>query len=127
MKNKSFSKLSFSEKEAKLTAVLDLKTGGLLYSNELLQIADALPLKQQYTIRLYRSNAAYWEVLSLDRSIRIRPILTPTKPDGASAVVSWSVKDPSGTRQLHIFIPPTRVKKGTRLYESKRMETTHRL
>lgn len=121
MKNKAFSKLSIPEKEAKISSVLDSKTDGLLYAAELQRIAEALPLRQQYTVKLYRSNADYWHVLSLDRSIRIRPILTPSSPGGASAVVTWSVKDPVGTRQLHIFIPPSRGKKGTRIYEQKRM------
>jgi hypothetical protein len=127
MKNKAFSKLSIPEKEAKISSVLDSKTNGLLHAAELQRIAEALPLRQQYTVKLYRSNADYWHVLSLDRSIRIRPVLTPSSPGGASAVVTWSVKDPVGTRQLHIFIPPSRGKKGTRIYEQKRMEAAHGL
>ena len=84
MKNKAFSKLSIPEKEAKISSVLDSKTNGLLYAAELQRIAEALPLRQQYTVKLYRSNADNWHVLSLDRSIRIRPILTPSSPGGAS-------------------------------------------
>ena len=64
MKNKAFSKLSIPEKEAKISSVLDSKTNGLLYAAELQRIAEALPLRQQYTVKLYRSNADYWHVLS---------------------------------------------------------------
>ena len=127
MKYKAFSKLSHTEKEAKITGALDRKTDGLLYTNELRQIASAVPLRQQYTIRLYRSSTEYWRMLSADRSIRIRPILTPRDPKGASAVITWSVRDPVGTRQLHIFIPPHRAKKGNRTYEQKRMAAAHGL
>ena len=67
MKNKAFSKLSAEEKETKILGALDRKTEGLLLPKELLAIANAVPQKQQYTIRLYQSNTEYWRVLSLDR------------------------------------------------------------
>ena len=59
MKNKAFSKLSIPEKEAKISSVLDSKTDGLLYAAELQRIAEALPLRQQYTVKLYRSNRRF--------------------------------------------------------------------
>ena len=77
MKNKAFTKLSAEEKETKILGALDRKTEGLLLPKELLAIAKAVPRKQQYTIRLYQSNTEYWRVLSLDRTIRITPVLIP--------------------------------------------------
>ena len=121
MKNKAFSKLSAEEKETKILGALDRKTEGLLLPKELLAIANAVPRKQQYTIRLYQSNTEYWRVLSLDRTIRIRAIMTPKTPLDAAAVISWSKADPSGTRQLHIFIPPTRPEKGKKTHEQQRI------
>ncbi len=59
MKNKAFSKLSAEEKETKILGALDRKTEGLLLPKELLAIANAVPRKQQYTIRLYWDSFFY--------------------------------------------------------------------
>jgi hypothetical protein len=125
MKNKAFSKLSAEEKETKILGALDRKTEGLLLPKELLAIAKAVPRKQQYTIRLYQSNTEYWRVLSLDRTIRITPVLIPEHPLDAAAVITRSKADPKGSRQLHIFVPPTRTQKGHTGYESKRVPTAY--
>ena len=121
MRNKAFKKLSPAEKELKILGALDKKTDGLLLPHEHLGIARELPRHQQYTIQLYRSNTEYWRVLSLDRTIRIRAIMTPKTPLDAAAVISWSKSDPTGTRQLHIFVPPTRPEKGKKPHEQQRI------
>ena len=125
MKNKAFSKLSAEEKETKILGALVRKTEGLLLPKELLTIAKAVPRKQQYTIRLYQSNTEYWRVLSLDRAIRITPVLIPEHPLDAAAVITRSKADPKGSRQLHIFVPPTRTQKGHAGYESKRIQAAY--
>ena len=125
MKNKAFTKLSAEEKEAKILGALDRKTEGLLLPKELLAIANAVPRKQQYTIRLYQSNTEYWRVLSLDRTIRITPVLIPEHPLDAAAVITRSKADPKGSRQLHIFVPPARTQKGHAGYESKRVQAAY--
>lgn len=125
MKNKAFSKLSAEEKETKILGALDRKTEGLLLPKELLAIAKAVPQKQQYTIRLYQSNTEYWRVLSLDRTIRITPVLISEHPLDAAAVITRSKADPKGSRQLHIFVPPARTQKGHAGYESKRVQAAY--
>ena len=125
MKNKAFTRLSAEEKEAKILGALDRKTEGLLLPKELLAIANAVPRKQQYTIRLYQSNTEYWRVLSLDRTIRITPVLIPEHPLDAAAVITRSKADPKGSRQLHIFVPPARTQKGHTDYESKRVQAAY--
>ena len=127
MKNKAFKKLTPADKELKILGALDKKTEGLLLPKELLAIAREIPRHHQYTIQFYRSNTEYWRVLSLDRSIRLRPLLIPKTPLDAAAVISWSKADPSGTRQLHIFVPPTRVEKGRKTYEQQRIPTSYGL
>lgn len=127
MKNKAFSKLSVPEREQKIYAALDRKTRGLLLPHELKSISGAVSLKQQYTLRFYRNDQEYWRVLSRDRSIRIRPVLTPKTPLDASAVVTWSIRDPHGSRQLHVYIPPTRSMKGLNLHEQQRIQTSYGL
>ena len=126
MKNKAFTKLSPHERQQKLLGAIDRKTAELLLPSELLAITDNLSLRQQYTIRFYRNSADYWRALSLDRHIRIRSILAPASPLDAAAVITWSTKDPTGTRQLHIFIPPSRLRKGRKPYEQKRISAAHR-
>ena len=127
MQNKAFKKLSPTEKELKILGALEKKTEGLLLPKELLAIAGEIPRRHQYTIQLYRSNTEYWRVLSLDRSIRLRPIMIPKTPLDAAAVISWSKADPSGTRQLHIFIPPARAEKGKKTHEQQRIPAAHGL
>ena len=127
MKNKAFKKLTPAEKELKILGALDKKTEGLLLPKELLAIAGEIPRRHQYTIQLYRSNTEYWRVLSLDRSIRLRPIMIPKTPLDAAAVISWSKTDPSGTRQLHIFVPPMRAEKGKKTHEQQRVSAAYGL
>lgn len=127
MKNKAFKKLSRPEREEKLRSAIERKTHGLLMPHELNAIAKALPLGQQYTLRCYQRDTDFWHVLSLDRSIRIRPLLSPKTPLDAAAVVTRSVRDLNGSRQLHIYIPLSRAAKGGKTHEQERIPATHGL
>lgn len=123
MVNRSFSRLSKEEKEAKLQAALRCMTDNALTETELCAVSHAVRLSCQYFIRVHRSYKAFFSDLMYhaqrqtqfiigscpvsQRNIEIMVRTAAKAGDPITAVVNHT----NGKNGIYILIPEQRNKK----------------
>lgn len=124
MRNATFCLMTEAEKTAKFRAILNTRTSGCLTSEELQSIMLAISPYRQYSITVHSDEDAFREVLQLSSNFRGRTVLGQAlvSRDNTcgelycsslpAAVILKNQADDSSTNQLHVYIPPSRLRKG---------------
>lgn len=124
MRNEAFYLLSETEKKTKFRAILNDKTDRTLTDEELRSILLCFSAQKQYSIVVHNNADRFREVLQLSSGFRGKTVLgqalvshdttrgelyCPTLP---AAILLNNQADESSASQLHIYIPPSRLRKG---------------
>lgn len=124
MRNAAFCLLTETEKNSKFRAILNEKTERALTREELRSILLCVSPHRQYSIKVHSDADRFREVLQLSSGFRGKTVLgqvlvshdnargelyCPAQP---AAIILNNSADESSTNQLHIYIPPSRLRKG---------------
>lgn len=124
MTNETFKLLSDEEKNTKFRAILNTRTDGALFEEELHNIMLCISPRRQYSIKVHRDKEAFGDVLQLADGFTGKTVLgqalvshkgdrgrlfCDTRP---AAVLLHQCAVEASLLQLHIFIPPERLQKG---------------
>ena len=124
MRNGDFYLLTETEKQAKFRAILNDKTNRTLTDEELRSILLCFSAEKQYSIVVHNEADRFRQVLQLSSGFRGKTVLgqvlvshdntrgelyCPTLP---AAILLKNQADESSAHQLHIYIPPSRLRKG---------------
>lgn len=124
MRNEAFYLLTETEKQAKFRAILNDKTNRTLTDEELRSILLCFSAEKQYSIVVHNEADRFRQVLQLSSGFRGKTVLgqalvshdntrgelyCPARP---AAILLNKPADESSIIQLHIYIPPSRLRKG---------------
>lgn len=125
MRNAAFCLLTKTEKNSKFRAILNEKTERTLSDDEMREILLCLSPHRQYSIFVYTDADKFREVLQLSSEFRGKTVLGQALvsrdnmrgelycPALPAAVLLKNGMDDGSANQLHIYIPPSRLQKGT--------------
>lgn len=126
MRNEAFYLLNETEKKIKFRAILNDKTNRTLTDEELRSILLCFSAQKQCSIVVHNDAERFREVLQLSSGFQGKTVLgqvlvshdnirgelyCPTLP---AAILLKNQADESSADQLHIYIPPSRLRKGNR-------------
>ena len=124
MRNAAFCLLTEAEKNSKFRAILNDKTERTLTAEEMGSILLCVSPRKQCSIVVHNDADKFREVLQLSSGFRGKTVLgqvlvshdntrgelyCPTLP---AAILLKNQADESSAHQLHIYIPPSRLRKG---------------
>ena len=124
MRNEDFYLMSEVEKKTKFRAILNDKTERTLTEDEMRSILMSFSPEKQCSIMVHSDADRFREVLQLSNGFRGKTVLgqvlvshdntrgelyCPAQP---AAIILNNLADESSTNQLHIYIPPSRLRKG---------------
>ena len=124
MRNAAFCLLTEAEKNSKFRAILNDKTERTLTAEEMGSILLCVSPHKQCSIVVHNDADKFREVLQLSSGFRGKTVLgqvlvshdttrgelyCPTLP---AAILLKNQADESSAHQLHIYIPPSRLRKG---------------
>ena len=124
MRNGDFYLLTETEKQAKFRAILNDKTERTLTAEELRSILLCFSAEKQYSIVVHNEADRFRQVLQLSSGFRGKTVLGQVLvshdktrgelycPALPAAILLKNQADESSAIQLHIYIPPSRLRKG---------------
>ncbi len=124
MRNEAFYLLTEAEKQAKFRAILNDKTNRALTDEELRSILLCFSAEKQYSIVVHSEVDKFRQVLQLSSGFRGKTVLGQVLvsrdntrgelycPALPAAILLNNQADESSASQLHIYIPPSRLRKG---------------
>ncbi len=124
MRNAAFCLLSETEKNTKFRAILNARTSGSLTSEELQSIMLSVSPYRQYSITVHSDEDAFRKVLQFSSGYHGKTVLgqvlvSHNKESGElycssqpAAIILNNQVDETCKSQLHVYIPPTRLRKG---------------
>lgn len=124
MRNAAFCLLTEPEKSSKFRAILNEKTERTLTGEEMRSILLCVSPHRQYSIKVHSDADRFREVLQLSNGFRGKTVLGQVLvshdntrgelycPAHPAAIILNNLADESSTNQLHIYIPPSRLRKG---------------
>lgn len=124
MRNAAFCLLTEAEKNSKFRAILNEKTERTLTDDETRTILLCISPDQQYSIVIHNDAERFRKVLQLSSGFRGKTVLGQVLvshdnmrgelycPALPAAVLLKNATDENSVNQLHIYIPPSRLRKG---------------
>ena len=124
MRNAAFCLLTEAEKKSKFRAILNEKTERALTADELKNIILCVPYHKQCSIVVHNDADKFREVLQLSSGFRGKTVLGQVLvshdntrgelycPALPAAILLKNQADENSASQLHIYIPPSRLRKG---------------
>ncbi|MBO5016859.1 MAG: hypothetical protein J6C92_13800 [Bacteroidaceae bacterium] len=124
MRNAAFCLLSETEKNSKFRAILNDKTDRTLTAEEMRSIILCVSPRKQCSIVVHNDADKFREVLQLSSGFRGKTVLGQVLvshdntrgelycPALPAAILLNNQADESSASQLHIYIPPSRLRKG---------------
>ena len=124
MRNAAFCLLTEAEKKSKFRAILNEKTERTLTTDELRNIILCVPSHKQCSIVVHNDTDKFRKVLQLSSGFRGKTVLGQVLvshddmrgelycPALPAAILLKNQADESSASQLHVYIPPSRLRKG---------------
>ena len=124
MRNAAFSLLTEAEKNSKFRAILNNKTDRTLTDEEMKSILLCVSPHKQCSIVVHNDADKFREVLQLSSGFRGKTVLGQVLvshdnmrgelycPALPAAILLRNQADESSASQLHVYIPPSRLRKG---------------
>ena len=120
MRNAAFCLLTEAEKNTKFRAILNDKTDRTLTAEEMRSILLCVSPHKQCSIVVHNDADKFREVLQLSSGFRGKTVLVSHDntrgelycPALPAAILLKNQADESSASQLHVYIPPSRLRKG---------------
>ena len=121
MRNAAFCLLTEAEKNTKFRAILNDKTDRTLTAEEMRSILLCVSPHKQCSIVVHNDADKFREVLQLSSGFRGKTVLGQVlvshdnmrgEPALPAAILLKNQADESSASQLHVYIPPSRLRKG---------------
>ena len=124
MRNAAFCLLTEAEKKSKFRAILNEKTERTLTGEEMRSILLCVSPHRQYSIKVHSDADRFREVLQLSSGFRGKTVLGQVLvshddmrgdlycPALPAAILLKNQADEQSASELHIYIPPSRLRKG---------------